>query len=217
MDQQCQEAFEKIRRYLEEPSTLIPTVPGRPLILYLTMLEESMGCVLGQHDDTGKKEQATYYLSKKFTDYEKRYSPLERTCCTLVRMEKQLRQYMLTHTTWLISKTDPIKYIFEKLTLTGRIARWKMSFCQNTTSYTSAKRPQREALWPNTSCITQAVLVSPVDRCFPFSARLGFDCTNNMVEYEACAMGIAMALDYQVKTLKVYGDSVLIIYQLHRE
>ncbi|RDX92191.1 hypothetical protein CR513_25704, partial [Mucuna pruriens] len=34
-----------------------------------------------------------------------------------------LRQYMLAHTTWLISKTDPIKYIFEKLALMGRIER----------------------------------------------------------------------------------------------
>src|SRR4051812_43310869 len=33
---------------------------------------------------------------------------------------------MLNHTTLLISKMDPIKYIFEKPALTGRIARWQM-------------------------------------------------------------------------------------------
>ena len=33
---------------------------------------------------------------------------------------------MLNHTTWLISKMDPIKYIFEKPALTGRIAHWQM-------------------------------------------------------------------------------------------
>ena len=33
---------------------------------------------------------------------------------------------MLTHSTLLISKMDPIKYIFEKPALTGRLARWKM-------------------------------------------------------------------------------------------
>ena len=35
-----------------------------------------------------------------------------------------------------------------------------------------------------------AVLVSPDKQCFPFMARLCFDCTNNMVVYEACALGI---------------------------
>ena len=33
-----------------------------------------------------------------------------------------------------------------------------------------------------------AVLVSPNNQCVLFTARLGFDCTNNMVEYEACTL-----------------------------
>ncbi|RDY12011.1 hypothetical protein CR513_03246, partial [Mucuna pruriens] len=41
------------------------------------------------------------------------------------------------------------------------------------------------------------VLASPKDRSFPFSARLGFDCINNMEEYEACTMGLTMALKHQ--------------------
>jgi len=45
--------------------------------LFLTVLDESMGCVLGQHDETGKKEHAIYYLSKRFTGCEQRYSMLE--------------------------------------------------------------------------------------------------------------------------------------------
>ena len=44
--------------------------------------------------------------------------------------------------------------------------------------------------------------------------KLCFYCTNNMVKYEACAMGIQAALDSEVKYLKVYGDSALVIYQL---
>nr|KYP43128.1 Transposon Ty3-I Gag-Pol polyprotein [Cajanus cajan] len=68
----CQKAFEKIKQYLQEPPILVPLVPGRPLILYMSVLDESMGCVLGQHDASGKKEQAIYYLSKKFTDCEMR-------------------------------------------------------------------------------------------------------------------------------------------------
>ncbi|RDX69723.1 hypothetical protein CR513_51130, partial [Mucuna pruriens] len=39
----CQEAFEKIKKYLENPLVLVLVVPRRPLILYLTVLGESMG------------------------------------------------------------------------------------------------------------------------------------------------------------------------------
>ena len=77
--------------------------------MYLTILENSMGCILGQHDESGRKEHATYYLSKKFTDIETRYSLLEKTFYALEWAARQLRQYMLTHTTLLISKMDPIK------------------------------------------------------------------------------------------------------------
>ena len=58
--------------------------------MYLPVLEESMGYVLGQQDETGKKEFAIYYLSKKFTDYETQYSMLEKACCTLAWAAKRL-------------------------------------------------------------------------------------------------------------------------------
>ena len=60
------------------PPVLMPPVPGRPLILYMTIVDESMGCKLGQHDESRKKERAVYYLSKKFMAYEMNYSLLEK-------------------------------------------------------------------------------------------------------------------------------------------
>jgi hypothetical protein len=41
---ECQEAFDKIKKYLQEPPILIPPVEGRPLIMYLIVLENSIGC-----------------------------------------------------------------------------------------------------------------------------------------------------------------------------
>ena len=79
----CQKAFDSIKEYLLEPPILFPPVEGIPLIMYLTVLDESMVCALGQQDESGKKEHAIYYLSKKFTDCESRYPMLEKTCCAL--------------------------------------------------------------------------------------------------------------------------------------
>ena len=76
---ECQVAFDKIKEYLQESPVLMPPVEGRPLIMYLTVIENSMGCVLGKHDEFGRKEHAIYYLSKNFTDCETRYSLLEKT------------------------------------------------------------------------------------------------------------------------------------------
>jgi len=76
-NEDCQAAFDRIKQYLQDPPVLRPPVSRRPLILYLTVLDESMGCVLGQDDETGKKEHAIYYLSKRFSGCEQRYSMLE--------------------------------------------------------------------------------------------------------------------------------------------
>ena len=60
-------------------------------------------------------------------------------------------------------------------------------------------------------------LLSLDDQCIPFTARLGFDCMNNMAEYEACALRVQAAIDFGFKRLKVYGDSALVIHQLRGE
>lgn len=42
--------------------------------------------VLGQHDETGRKERAIYEISKKFTDYETRYTVLEKRLCSTMSL-----------------------------------------------------------------------------------------------------------------------------------
>ena len=60
-----------------------------------------------------------------------------------------------------------------------------------------------------------AALVSPDNQCIPFTARLRFDCTNNMAGYKACALAVQVTIDSNVKLLN--GDSALVIHQLRGE
>ncbi|XP_070013014.1 uncharacterized protein [Nicotiana sylvestris] len=57
-------SFDKIKEYLSNPPVFVPPEPGRPLILYLTVLDNSFGYVLGQHEITGYRTSvgATPYL-----------------------------------------------------------------------------------------------------------------------------------------------------------
>ncbi|RDX64302.1 hypothetical protein CR513_57161, partial [Mucuna pruriens] len=135
---------------------------------------------------------------------------------------------MLAHTTWLIAKTDPLKYIFEKPALTGQIMCWQMALSKYDIVYTSQGYVGLETdsdkwkLWFDGASNLLgneigAVLASPKGWYFPFWARLGFDYTNNMAKYKACAMGITIAIEHQIKKLKVFGDSMLVIYLLRGE
>ncbi|XP_015161353.1 uncharacterized protein K02A2.6-like [Solanum tuberosum] len=62
-----------------------------------------------------------------------------------------------------------------------------------------------------------AVLISPNKCHYPATARLRFFSTNNTTEYEACIMGLNMAINLDVHELLVLGDSDLLIRQARGE
>ncbi|PKI72902.1 hypothetical protein CRG98_006704 [Punica granatum] len=86
-----EKAFNDIKTYLAQPPVLVPPTPGRPLILYRTVLRQSLGCMLGQEYKSTCAEHAIYYLSKKFTEGESNYPKIEKMCCVLVWVMQRLR------------------------------------------------------------------------------------------------------------------------------
>ncbi|XP_070012908.1 uncharacterized protein [Nicotiana sylvestris] len=62
-----------------------------------------------------------------------------------------------------------------------------------------------------------AILVSETGQHYPVSAKLRFMCTNNMAEYEACIMGLNLAIDMNIQELLVLGDSDLLVHQVQGE
>ena len=110
--EEYQTAFDAIKNYLSNPPVLVPPREGSPLLLYLSVSYDAFGCILGQHDKRGKKDQAIYYISKKFTPYESRYTLLERTCCALTLIAQKLTHYLYSYTTDIIYRMDLLMYNF---------------------------------------------------------------------------------------------------------
>ena len=61
------------------------------------------------------------------------------------------------------------------------------------------------------------VIISPEGCHTSFTARLRFDCTNNIAEYEACIMGLKSAISLRINFLNVFEDSTLVISQTKGE
>ena len=55
------------------------------------------------------------------------------------------------------------------------------------------------------------VLIDPERNKHFLSCKLEFECTNNIVEYEALIQGLKKAIEFKVRNLKVYGDSEIIV------
>ena len=56
-----------------KPPILVPPIPDKPLLLYLTITDIAMGALLTQYLEETRKENAIYYISKKMLSYEEKY------------------------------------------------------------------------------------------------------------------------------------------------
>ncbi|XP_050248694.1 uncharacterized protein LOC126695943 [Quercus robur] len=207
-NEQCQEAFEKIKNYLIKPPILVPLVPEKLLLLYLITMGIAIGALLAQYLEESRKENVIYYINKKMLAYEEKYSPLEKKCVALVWANRKFRYYMLAFKGVIADhlahcspeETEEIQGDFLDEDIMGiEVESWKMYF-------DGATNQNRSGIG--------VLLISPKGTHIPFYGRLNFPTTNNATEFEACIRGLQAALGLRVKELEVYGDLALIISQI---
>ncbi|KAG9442611.1 hypothetical protein H6P81_018465 [Aristolochia fimbriata] len=73
-----------------------------------------------------KEKNARYTRSRTMVGAELNYSPIEKTCLTLIFAIQKLRHYLLAHSTNLISRADPLKFIMSRPMLSERLAKWAL-------------------------------------------------------------------------------------------
>ena len=110
----------------------------RPLLLYLLVSDIALGCMLAQLDDSGK-ERAIYYLSKRMMEYECKYLMIERLYLALVWATRRLRHYVTEYSILLVSRLDPLRYLFDRPVLTGRLMRWLVLLTEFDIQYVTQK------------------------------------------------------------------------------
>ncbi|XP_043694071.1 uncharacterized protein LOC122644749 [Telopea speciosissima] len=152
---------------------------------------------------------------------------------------------------------DPTKYLFEKPTLTRRMARWLLLLSKFDITYVNQKFVKGRAISNHLAAFpvktdsqstedsfpdedlylveedqnegwqlyfdgatnqkgfrAGVLLVTPEDFYLPIAFRLEFRCTNNIAEYEACVVGLEMALSVGVEKIRVFGESSVVICQI---
>jgi len=93
-------------------------VLGKPLKLYISTAEESIGCLLAQDvdDDT---ERVVYYLSWLLKDANTRYTPIEKLCLSLYHACNKLEYYLMSREVLVLCEIDIIRHLSNRLVLQG--------------------------------------------------------------------------------------------------
>ena len=88
---ECEAAFQELKRYLSSPPLLSPSKEGENLYLYLAVSTLAVSAALIREE--GKKQLPVYYFSQAFQGVESRYPRIEKITFALIVASRKLRQY----------------------------------------------------------------------------------------------------------------------------
>ena len=132
-DEECDQAFIAIKKYLTEPPILVSPEAGDTLYLYLAAFDIAVSTALFKEcGDT--KLRPVFFVSKSLTDAKTRYTHLERAALTLRTAAQKHRPYFQAHP--VVVLTDlPLRSTIHKPDLSGRMARWVMELSEHGIQY----------------------------------------------------------------------------------
>ncbi|XP_070005184.1 uncharacterized protein [Nicotiana sylvestris] len=157
-----------------------------------------------QHDKIGRKEQAIYCLSKKFTPYEA--SPEVKTLSLCVHYISHIKEAKIhLSEAHAYRGYKPLKTYFpdEEVSFVGEDITKAYDGCR--IFFDGATNFKGVGI--------RDVLVSETGQHYPVSTKLRFLCPNNMAEYEACILELRLAIDMNTQELLVIGDSDVLVHQ----
>ena len=117
---ESERAFQELKEYLVQASTLTAPEPGEDLFMYLSVSEHVVNAVLLRGQGV---QQPVYYISKTLVDAETRYLPLEKLVLALVHTTRKQPPYFQAHTVYVLTEY-PLQSLLKRFDFIGRIAKW---------------------------------------------------------------------------------------------
>ena len=93
---ECQKAFEDLKKYLLSPPLLRPSRPGEELYLYIAVSQVAVSLALVREEEGSQR--LVYFISRAFQGAEERYPRMEKLAFALVMAVRKLKLYFQAHT-----------------------------------------------------------------------------------------------------------------------
>ncbi|KAK3042746.1 hypothetical protein RJ639_000804 [Escallonia herrerae] len=114
----CQKSFEELKTHLSSPPLLSKPLPGKDLLIYLSVTEVAVSTVLIREEDGVQKP--IYYASKVLQDVETRYPKIYKIALALIISARRLQPYFQSHT--IVVLTDqPLRKVLLSPEASGRL------------------------------------------------------------------------------------------------
>lgn len=130
-NEECEHAFNEIKRYLISPPVLTSPKTGQTVYIYLGASDYAVSAVLFVREP---EERPVYFLSKSLTDAEISYSKIEKMALALMHAARRLKPYFEGRR--LVVYTEyPLKKVLGRTDDSSRLATWAIYLGAYTIDY----------------------------------------------------------------------------------
>jgi ribonuclease HI len=142
-----QKAFEELKQYLIDLTTLTPPSPRVPLLLYVAASHSAVSVALVQEklDGQVKKQAPVYFVFEVLSPSKKNYTELEKVLYVVLMASIKLRHYFQAYRI-IVPSSQPLKDIMRNREATGRIGKWAAELNEFTIDYVHRSSIQSQAL-----------------------------------------------------------------------
>jgi ribonuclease HI len=142
-----QKAFEELKQYLIDLTTLTPPAPGAPLLLYVAASHSAVSAALVQEklDGQVKKQAPIYFVSEVLSLSKKNYTELEKVLYAVLMASRKLQHYFQAYNI-VVPSSQPLKDIMRNREATGRIGKWAAELNEFCIDYVHRSSIQSQAL-----------------------------------------------------------------------
>jgi ribonuclease HI len=142
-----QKAFDELKQYLIDLTTLTPPAPGAPLLLYVGASHSAVSAALVQEKLEGqtKKQAPIYFVSEVLRLSKKNYTELEKVMYAVLMASRKLRHYFQAYHI-IVPPSQPLKDIMRNREATGRIGKWAAELNEICIDYVHRSSIQSQAL-----------------------------------------------------------------------
>jgi hypothetical protein len=186
----------------------------------------SAALVQEKQDGQAKKQVTVYFVSEVFSPSKENYTELEKVLYVVLMTSRKLRHYFQTHHI-IVPSSQPLKDIIRNREATWRVGKWAAELKEFTIDYIHRSSIQSQALadfivdwtpgaqdeerandaeawtvfcdgsWGTFGAGAATVLISPSKIKTCYAARLDFNCTNNIAEYETLLLGFGNSRQWE--------------------
>jgi ribonuclease HI len=142
-----QKAFEELKQYLIDLTTLTAPSSEALLLLYVAASHATVSAALVQEKQEGqvKKQAPVYFVSEVLCPSKKNYTELEKVLYAVLMAYRKLRHYFQAYHI-IVPSSQPLKDIMRNREATGRVGKWAAELNEFTIDYVHRSSIQSQAL-----------------------------------------------------------------------